>query len=305
MRVTIQGDPNRVWHRSMMEDVALRQVVDWFRSQPDLVHRLGSVIRRSLDEVFDGQRTGRYRMDQLSKVEKSYIGTKIEIILQDEFGLSRGRRMDYSVDGVDVDAKWSMRFGGWMIPTEAVGELCICLTGDDETGTFSVGVVRAAVERLTGKFNKDGKGRLSQDGLNAAVWLVDNEKLPENLLLHLSDETREAVLDPGLSRQQRVVELFHRVQERIISREVVLTVAQQLDGPKRVRDARRLLAPLDIEILGHQDGDPEAAAAFGLPVPRKGEWVSVSVEPAEREGAGAALVRGRWVRPVFPRTSAG
>jgi hypothetical protein len=198
-----------------------------------------------------------------------------------------------------------MRFGGWMIPTEAVGELCICLTGDDETGTFSVGVLRATVERLTGRFNKDGKGRLSQDGLNAAAWLVDNGKLPENLLLHLSDETREAVLDSGLSRQQRVVELFQRVQERIISREVVLTVAQQLDGPKRVRDARRLLAPLDIEILGHQDGDPEAAAAFGLPVPRKGEWVSVSVEPAEREGPGAALVRGRWVRAVFPRTSAG
>ncbi len=288
-----------------MQDAALRQVVGWFLSQRDLSQRLGWVIRRSLDEVFDGQRTGRYRIDQLSKVEKSYIGTKVEIILQDEFGLSRGRRLDYNIDGVEVDAKWSMRLGGWMIPTEAVGQLCICLTGDDETGTFSVGVIRTTAERLTGKVNKDGKGRLSESGLGAAVWLVEHGELPENLLMHLSDETRNAILDPDLSRQRRVVELFHRVQERIISREVVLTVAQQLDGPKRVRDARRLLAPLDIEILGHQDGDPEAAAAFGLPVPRKGEWVSVSVAPAEREGAGAALVRGRWVRPVFPRTSAG
>ncbi len=262
---------------------------------------MGWAIRRSLDEVFDGQRTGRYRLDQLAKVEKTYIGTKVEIILQDEFDLERGERLDYRISGVDVDAKWSLRYGGWMIPSEAVGELCLCLTADEESSRFSVGLVRATSDRLTGARNKDGKGRLSPAALDEMVWLVRNGVLPENLLLHLDEVTRDAVLDRSLSRQQRVVELFHRVQERIISRDVILTVAQQLDGPKRVRDARKLLAPHNIEILGHQDGDPEAARAFGLPVPRKGEWVSVSVEETGPQTAGAASVRGRWVRPVFPR----
>ena len=62
----------------------------------------------------------------------TYIGTKVEIVIQAEFGLQRGNRMDYLVDGQDVDAKWSIKSGGWMIPTEAVRELCLCMTADDD-----------------------------------------------------------------------------------------------------------------------------------------------------------------------------
>ena len=106
------------------KDEGLAKVVDWFRLQEGMEERFGIAIRRSLDEVLDGQRTGRYRLDQLSKVEKTYIGTKVEILVQAEFGLQRGQQMDYSVAGQEVDAKWSKRYGGWMIPTEGVGHLC-------------------------------------------------------------------------------------------------------------------------------------------------------------------------------------
>lgn len=281
-------------------DPGLSRVVEWFKGQPEMAVRFGSAIRQSFDEVFDGQRTGRYRLDQLSKVEKSYIGTKIEIVVQDEFGLERGRRMDYLVVGEEVDAKWSMRSGGWMIPTEAIGELCLCLTADDDRSVFSVGLIRADADRLTESRNKDSKGRLAPGSLAAMTWLAHDEDLPENLLLHLEDVTRDAVLDSNLSGQRRINELFHRVQERIIRREVVLTVAQQDDGPKRVRDARKHLAEFDIVILGHQDEHPEVARAFGLPVPRKGEWISVSVTDAAEGEPGAAFIGGGWKRPVFP-----
>jgi hypothetical protein len=281
-------------------DPGLVRVVEWFEGQSDTVARFGSAIRQSFDEVFDGQRTGRYRLDQLSKVEKSYIGTKIEIVVQDEFGLERGRRMDYLIVGEEVDAKWSMHSGGWMIPTEAFGELCLCLTADDDRSVFSVGLIRADVDRLTASRNKDSKGRLAPGSLAAMSWLAREAKLPENLLLHLQDATRDAVLDSNLSGQRRIDELFRRVQERIIRREVVLTVAQQEDGPKRVRDARKHLAQFDIVILGHQGEHPEVARAFGLPVPRKGEWISVSVTDAAEGEPGAALIGGRWKRPVFP-----
>ena len=113
-------------------DESLTQVVNWFRNQDHMVARFGAAIRRSLDEVVDGQRTGRYSIDELSKVEKTYIGTKVEILVQAEFGLQEGLRMDYSVAGHEVDAKWSKNHGGWMIPREAIGELCLCLTADDE-----------------------------------------------------------------------------------------------------------------------------------------------------------------------------
>lgn len=282
------------------DDPGLARVVAWFESQPEMVARFGSAIRQSFDEVFDGQRTGRYRLDQLSKVEKSYIGTKIEIVVQAEFGLERGRRMDYLIVGEEVDAKWSMRSGGWMIPTEAIGELCLCLTADDDRSVFSVGLIRADADRLTESRNKDSKGRLAPGSLAEMAWLAHDAELPENLLLHLQEVTRDAVLDPGLSGQRRINELFHRVQERIIRREVVLTVAKQDDGPKRVRDARKHLAQFDIVILGHQDEHPDVARAFGLPVPRKGEWVSVSVTDAAEGERGAAFISGGWKRPVFP-----
>ncbi len=115
----------------MLQDHTLEKAVAWFRSQARFDERFAAAIRQSLDEVFDGQRTGRYRLEQLSKVEKTYIGTKVEIVVQDAFGLERGRRLDYMVDEQEVDAKWSMTSGGWMIPTEAVGELCLCLTAND------------------------------------------------------------------------------------------------------------------------------------------------------------------------------
>ena len=123
----------------MPSDPSLARAVNWFCSQDRMKKRFGAAIRQSFDEVFDGQRTGRYSLTQLSKVEKTYIGTKVEIAIQDAFSLQRGSRMDYLVDGQEVDAKWSIKSGGWMIPTEAVGELCLCMTADDDRSTFSVG----------------------------------------------------------------------------------------------------------------------------------------------------------------------
>jgi len=68
----------------MQGDNSLDRAVVWFRSQRSMSERFGSAIRQSFDEVFDGQRTGRYSLPQLSKVEKTYIGTKVEIVIPAE-----------------------------------------------------------------------------------------------------------------------------------------------------------------------------------------------------------------------------
>jgi len=281
-------------------DTSLQRAVNWFRAQAQMTERFGAAIRQSFDEVFDGQRTGRYSLKQLTKVEKTYIGTKVEIVIQTEFGLQRGQRMDYLVDGEELDAKWSIKSGGWMIPTEAVGELCLCMTADDVRSTFSVGIVRAEEANLRTSTNKDKKRQFNPEGIAAMSWLVDSGELAENLLLHLDDRTRSAILDDELSGQQRVNQLFRHVHRKIVSREVVLTVAQQDDGPKRVRDARKLLQPEGIIVLGHQGSHPGIAKSLGLRKPSKGSWIASRIVKAGPADKNTVLIVGEQWRLAAP-----
>ena len=205
--------------------------------------------------------------------------------------------MDYLVDGQEVDAKWSIRSGGWMIPTEAVGELCLCMTADDRRSTFSVGIVRADETNLRTGANKDKKRQFNTQGIAAMSWLANPGKLPENLLLHLSEETRSAILDYDLSGQQRVNQLFRRVHDRVVRREVVLTVARQDDGPKRVRDARKALQPEGIVVLGHQGSHPNIAEGLRIDTPPKGSWIATRVVKAESGDTDSVVIADkRWRR---------
>jgi hypothetical protein len=148
--------------------------------------------------------------------------------------------------------------------------------------------------------NKDKKRRLNDDGLSSMTWLANPGVLAENLLLHLDEATRSSILDLSLSGQRRVTELFRRVQGRVVRREVVLTVAQQDDGPKRVRDARKVLQPEGLIILGHQQSHPRIARDLGLEVPPKGSWLSCRVVREQGGGKGRASIDGASWRLARP-----
>jgi hypothetical protein len=103
--------------------------------------------------------------------------------------------------------------------------------------------------------------------------------------------------------------LFRLVQQRIVNRGTVLTVAQQDDSMKRARDARlpQHLGKEGILVLGHQEHDPDVAQALGLPRPTKGQFISVRVAPAQSGHPGPAATIGgeRWrvasaADPVVP-----
>jgi hypothetical protein len=103
--------------------------------------------------------------------------------------------------------------------------------------------------------------------------------------------------------------LFRLVQQRLVNRASVLTVAQQKDSLKRARDARlpQHLGQEGILVLGHQEDDPLVAEALGLPRPPKGSFISVRVVPAEpgHRGPVAEIDGGHWRvaesgDPVFP-----
>ncbi|MFD9643831.1 NaeI family type II restriction endonuclease [Streptomyces sp. NPDC059082] len=238
--------------------------------------RMGRVLRETIDTLLDGERTGRYDWAQLLKTEKTHLGTLVEIAVQREFGFADGVDMDYRIAGVDVDCRYAQRFGGWMIPPEAEGHLCLLLWADDAQSRWSVGLVRAVRERLSVGSNRDGKFTVGLDRRDEIFWLWRDADLPENILLHMPDEDRAAIF-AHTSGQRRLDELFRRVRGRRIGRNTVRTVAQQKDYMKRVRGnggSRSTLRPHGIVILGDQRPHQEIARALGLPVPRHGEFVS-------------------------------
>ncbi len=73
---------------------------------------LPPLFRRAVDEVIDAPRTNRFTIGELEKTEKTYLGTKVEILLRDFLKLPKGRILDLLIDGVEVDIKNTMQRPG-------------------------------------------------------------------------------------------------------------------------------------------------------------------------------------------------
>ncbi|MEU2200617.1 NaeI family type II restriction endonuclease [Isoptericola sp. NPDC019482] len=252
--------------------------------------KTAQVLRNTFDQLYDGVRTQRYRWDQLFKTEKTHFGTLVEINLQREFEYADGVKLDYCIAGHDVDAKYSQALGGWMLPPEAVGELCMVVTASDQKSKFSIGVVRASEELLNGGKNRDAKRTLSLAGRATIAWLQQDADLPPNILLHMPQADVDAVFAAGAGTS-RISELFRRTAGHVVGRAAVATVAAQLDVTRRVRGgqsgSRDPLADEGIVVLGGAyDWQREAARDLGLPVPRRTEYVAGHVAPATPDWPG-------------------
>lgn len=259
--------------------------------------RTAQVFRDTFDQLYDGVNTQRFRWDQLYKTEKTHYGTLLEINLQREFEFSDGIKLDYTLAGNEVDAKYSQRLGGWMLPPEAIGELCMVMTADDEKATFSVGVVRADAHLLNAGVNRDAKKTLSLAGRAAVAWFQKDAELPPNVLLRLPQGDVDAVFTAGRGGVARIKELFRRTEGTIVGRAAIGTVAAQLDVTRRVRGgqsgARDPLAAEGIVVLcGAYAWQRSAAQALGLPVPRRTEYVAAYVRPTAPGDTAVDVARG-------------
>jgi Restriction endonuclease NaeI len=276
-------------------------------------NQVATVIRDTLDQLYDGQHTGRWNYQQLHKTEKTHMGTLVEINLHRQFLFGDGDVTDYCIAGVDVDCKYSMTYGGWEFPPEAVDHICLVVSATDATSSWSAGLIRVRDSYLRGRPNRDAKRQITSASRPRIrrLW-PDHGKLQENLFLQIGDEVRERIFEARSRRgswhgQAKTNELFRSVQRRIIRRAELATVAQQDDFMKRARGnggARTHLRPEGILVLGHQDNDPLVAAALGLPIPTKGEFISARVVPGrdDREDP-VAMIEGRpWAlaRPTDP-----
>lgn len=287
---------------ALASDPELRAVAYELVSRDPDGTRIARVLRRTYDMLLDGQHTGRYRWDQLYKTEKTHFGTLVEINLQREFGFADGKAMDFAVCGIDVDCKYSQDRAEWMIPPEAVGQIILGLWASDAQGRWSLGLVRADDRLLTSsRGNRDLKRHLTATGKADVTWLFPSSQLPENALLRIPAEDVDEIFTCSKYGTKRVDMLFRLAQQRLISRTVVATVAQQEDYMKRVRGnggSRSSLRPEGIVIFGQYESHRRIAQTLEVPAPGPGESVSVQLtrrQSSQHKSPFVTLAGEDWV----------
>lgn len=270
---------------SAPEDSALQDVFEAVKTMDPDGRRLARVTRQTFDQLYDGQRTGRFRLDQLHKTEKTHFGTLFEINLQREFSFEEGRVLDFRIAGHEVDSKYS-HTGQWMLPPESFEQLVMVAKADDKLGTWSFGLVRVTEANRRTSANRDRKTGLNTLGRSRILWLFQDEGLPPNILQQLPEATVDLIMSHR-GGQARVNELFRNAVNVPITRSVIATVAQQADYMKRVREnggARSSLRPEGLLILsGDYSNQRDLAWTLGATVPQRGELVSVKVVPTDSQ----------------------
>lgn len=233
------------------------------------------LVRQAIDEVIDTTRTGRVHASELEKTEKTYIGTKVEIIVRNYFRLPKGI-LDLQIDGLDVDVKNTLG-NNWMIPREAVGKPCILVSSNENLRTCSFGIMVMHLHHLTAGTNQDLKRSVSSQGYGHVHWLLADESYPPSFWSLIGDEKTHAIMR-GLNGNERIAALFREAQGMPIHRDIIQSVAQQKDYMKRLRKnggARDDLEKEGIAILSAKYDAP-TIEALGLPQMTADEFVSVS-----------------------------
>lgn len=293
-----------------------QNLCEGIRDQDPDGHKAAKAFRDAFDYVYNGAATGRFHPDSLSKTESAHIGSLVEINLRREFDgfITDGLKMDFSIQGHDVDCKYSKSPFGWTIPLETIGNYAMVCHASDSLSTWKLGFVYIDETILNKGKNRDMKTTIRSAARDQIVWAWLDQPLPENVLLHLDPETVDLIMSPK-SGQQRVNNLFKYAQNREIPRGVIETVAQQKDYMKRVRGnggARSRLQNEGIIILGGYQEHQDIAKNLGLPIPKSGSFVSTRVSPANHASdADTAMIGSSWWRlstdddPITPAPALG
>jgi hypothetical protein len=135
--------------------------------------RYSNVVNKAVSYVVDSKNTGKNKIMELGKAEKTIFGTKVETYLRNEFTLYFGKKLDFNFNGIEFDSKATIG-KNFMIPSEAIGEICLLTVLNEAFGTFDSGIVRADCEILSKGENRDGKRKLGIS--NARItWLIKNK----------------------------------------------------------------------------------------------------------------------------------
>lgn len=250
-----------------------------------LIQWFPKMLRDAVDEVVDTPRTRRRSYDELEKTEKTYLGTKIEILTRAKLDLPKGR-LDFVIRNCDVDLKFTIG-GNWMIPTEAVGHVCLLAAIDEPKSQCFLGLIVAHPANLTSGANRDAKRTVAATGFQEIHWLLNGVPCPQNFWRTLPSSLVDAVFT-GKTGNDRIVTLFSGVLDRPVARRIIEEAGgEQRDFMRRIRsDAKRgardrLLQEGVLLLQGNYDAD--LIKSLGLPETSPSEFISHRViSEAER-----------------------
>jgi hypothetical protein len=248
-------------------------------SRKQLEHDFPKLIRRAIDEVIDTPRTGRLTLEEIEKTEKTYIGTKIEILFRSFIGFPKGL-YDLEINGRDVDIKNTIG-SNWIIPPEAHNKPCFLIRSNEKKALCSLGLIVARYEYLN-KPNRDGKGTISKAGFEHIHWLLHDAAYPPNIWERVDKEKVKRIFEPKAGTE-RLVRLFREMQGIPVSRNTIEGIAQQKDYMKRLRKnggARDKLAAGGIALLSGTY-DKALIKTLGLPVCTRDEFISYKARTDE------------------------
>jgi hypothetical protein len=236
------------------------------------------LIKNAVDFVLDPVSTGRTRMEELDKVEKTFIGLKVEHYIRDFLDLPKGLSRDLQIDGLEVDIKNTIGTS-WMIPFEtySVSEPCLLIATAKFDGRCWLGLV-VAREAYLGKDNRDRKRSITDAGRRNIMWLVEDVPYPPSRWAGI-DMKRFRELRSIDGGKKRAAQFFRENIGRIVHRSVIQALLHdQYDYMKRVRGnggARDELEPEGIAVFSGVY-DSKKAEALGIRL-AKDEFVAVSV----------------------------
>jgi Restriction endonuclease NaeI len=229
---------------------------------------LPGLIKDAVDFVLDPVKTGRTELSELDRVEKTFIGLKIEHYLRDLLDAPKGIRRDMQIDGVDIDIKNTVG-SSWMIPPETyrVEEPCLLIATAKADGRCWLGLMIAR-EVYLGAPNRDGKRSVSEYGRQNILWLVEGEPYPASAWVGV-DMARFRELRRANGGTKRAAQFFRENMNRRIPRTVIQALLHdQRDYMKRVRGnggARDLLRKEGILLLsGTYDSKQARLHGFNL-----------------------------------------
>lgn len=149
----------------------LEHLINVIESNPD---KMNSAVRDAIEHVLWADYTGFSKIDDLSKPEKTIIGTCIERTIRKEFNIPLSKFLDIGfADGSFADIKTTCN-NNWMIPRECVGQMCLLVKVSDDT--YSVGIFKAEEGLLTEGRNQDKKRSVSAKGKKTIEWILREEE---------------------------------------------------------------------------------------------------------------------------------
>jgi hypothetical protein len=245
--------------------------------------KVPALFRKAIDEVIDAPRTSRFVFSELEKTEKTYVGTKFEILLRNYLKLPKGDVLDLNVNGMEVDIKTTTG-KNWMIPTECMDHPALLLRVNETTARCDIGLVVCRPEYMSGGANKDSKKQISAKAQSNIWWILRDHPYPKNFWEAFPKEKRDRIMSIRAA-SSRLAVLFQEVQRVPIHRNQIEAVAQQRDYMKRLRKnggARDILSQQGIALLWGTN-DRELIKTLNLGVVSADQFISVSPTNPDEE----------------------